>query len=463
VADNLGVQFFTDAKAQYESAGFWRCVVVAVLAYLHVGLVVPFAADTRDKAAVDRQLAENRAAEEALKPLLDASDKLANRVNEAKEQVAAHLKTELVERFQRLSGVVSALAALDPSQAEGDEGAALFGKPPQQHMQQQMQQQMAPEDPSALAPMTADLRRRIAESARVVGPGEAPPELQAYIESQLIAPAFVHANDAWAKSGFQIAQDGTAPIAKGIANAKAAAPAAAELDRLGESLKALNDEAQRLTFTPPADPAWWRTVRGKEANITRMTSDFALRVGDFNTSQMALQTLTTQIADIISKNQQAATALNDTLVELDRRAADLQSQLGEIGAPLKVVSFKLSEIAPFMPLIIATTLAAIAAWTAEGLRRMTLAAGLVGDETDGTAIRTWLRAAAGGSRARIASVELAVAVASVAWVLAAAWNVAPLPPPFLTQPILAAIAMAIVVAARTYHWRRADEAASAGG
>ena len=137
MADNLGVQFFTDAKAQYESAGFWRCVVVAVLAYLHVGLVVPFAADTRDKVAVDRQLAENRAAEEALKPLLDASDKLANRVNEAKEQVAAHLKTELVERFQRLSGVVSALAALDPSQAEGDEGAALFGKPPQQHMQQQ--------------------------------------------------------------------------------------------------------------------------------------------------------------------------------------------------------------------------------------------------------------------------------------------------------------------------------------
>jgi hypothetical protein len=178
---------------------------------------------------------------------------------------------------------------------------------------------------------------------------------------------------------------------------------------------------------------------------------------------MALQALTTQIADIVSKNQQAATVLNDTLAELDKRAAELQSQLGEIGAPLKVVSFKLSEIAPLMPLIVAATLAAIAAWTAEGLRRMTLAAGLVGDEADRTAIRTWLHAAAGGSRARVAAVELAVAIASVAWVLIAARNVAALPPPFLTRPILAAIAIAVVVAARTYHWRCADEAASSGG
>jgi hypothetical protein len=267
VADNLGVQFFTDAKAQYESAGFWRCVVVAVLAYLHVGLVVPFAADTRDKAAVDRQVAENRAAEEALKPLLDASDKLANRVNEAKDLVAAQLKAELVERFQRLSGAVRALAALDPAQAEGDEGEAVLGHPPRQQMTLQQKA-----DLSSLAPMSADLRRRIAESARAVWSGEVPPELQAYIESDLIPPAFVRPTHEWAKSGLQTAHDGTAAIADDIAKAKAVAPAAAELDRLNESLKALEDEAQRLTFAPPADPAWWRTVRGKEANIAEMTS-----------------------------------------------------------------------------------------------------------------------------------------------------------------------------------------------
>src|SRR5262245_28700907 len=45
----------------------------------------------------------------------------------------------------------------------------------------------------------------------------------------------------------------------------------------------------------------------------------------------------------------------------------------------------------------------------------------------------------------------------------AIWNVALLPPPFLTQPILAAIALAVVVAGRAYDWRRADEAACASG
>jgi len=458
VADNLGVQFFTDAKARYESAGKWRWVVVALLAYLHLGLVVPFAADTRDKAAVDRLLADNRVAEEALKPILNAADKLAKRVSETTNHVAADLKAGLIERFQRLSRVVDALAALDPSQAGGPEGAALFA-PPQQ---QQMQQQVVREDPSELAPMSAELRRRIAETARRVGSGELPPELQAYIESGLIEPAFTRANQAWATSGLEIAQDGATSIAEDIAKARAAAPAAAvELDRLAKSVDALGTEAQRLNFAPPANSAWWRTVRGKEGTILSMTSELAARVGDFNTSQIPLRKLSTQIADIVNKNQQAATALNATLAELDKRAADLQSQLGGIGAPLKVISFKLAEIAPLMSLIVAATLAAIAAWTADGLRRMALAADLVSGESDRLATRRWLHAAAGGSRTRVAAVEFAVAIVSVVWVAIAARNVAQLPPPFLTQPILAVIAITVVVAARAYRWRSADQAVSA--
>jgi hypothetical protein len=460
VADKLGVQFFTDAKAQYESAGKWRWVVMALLIYLHVGLVLPFAADTRDKLAVDHQLLDNRAAEEALKPVLDAADKLAERVNKSKDQVASGLKAQLIERFQRLSKAVGNLAVLDPAQAEGEEGAALFGKP----APRQMLQQTAQEDATALAPMSPELRRQIAATARAALPGEVPRELQTYIESELIAPAFRYANDAWAKSGLEIARDGVAAMIRDITKARTAAPtAAAELDRLQKSVQALGDEAQRLKFAPPADPAWWRTVRGKEATILSATSDFAARVGDFNTSQMALQGLTTQIANIVRTNQEAARALNDSLAELDKRAADLQLQLGEIGAPLKVISFKLSQIAPLTPLIIASALAAIACWTGEGLRRMSLAAGLVNDEADAMAVRRWLHAAAGGSRARVARVELAVTIVSLAWVLLAAWNVAPLTPPFLTQPILAAIAVAVVVAARAFHWRRTDEAASAVG
>ena len=86
---------------------------------------------------------------------------------------------------------MDALAALDPSQAGGPEGAALFEPPPQQ---QQQQQQVVREDPSALAPMSAELRRRIAETARKVGASELPPELQAYIDSGLIEPAFMSTN-----------------------------------------------------------------------------------------------------------------------------------------------------------------------------------------------------------------------------------------------------------------------------
>jgi hypothetical protein len=64
-------------------------------------------------------------------------------------------------------------------------------------------------------------------------------------------------------------------------------------------------------------------------------------------------------------------------------------------------------------------------------------------------------------RAWVAAVEFPVAIASVAWVVIAARNVAHLPLPFLTQPILAVIAIAVVVAARAYRWRSADQAVSA--
>jgi hypothetical protein len=458
VAECLGVRFFIDAKAQYESAIKWRWVFVALLVYLHLGLVVPFVADTREKAKVERQLTESRTAEGKLQVALDGANKLAKQLGEAKDRIASDLKAKLVDRFRRLSTAVSALSALDPTEAERSQGASLFAKPPPPQMQQQVVQQ----DPSALEPMPPALRRRIAETARAVGAGEVPSELQAYIESKVIEPALVQAKEEWAKSGLTIAQDQAAPITEGIKEAKAALPAAAkELDNLETAVEALRSEAQRLSFERPANPDWWRTVSGKEATILSMTADFSQRIGNFNINEIALRRLTAQIADLARKHQEAATALNAALAELDKRAADLQSRLGEIGAPLKVIAFKLAEIAPLLPLIIAAILAAIAAWTAEGLRRLTLAAELVGEDTDSTAVHRWLHAAAGGSRAWIAGTELTLAIASVAWVLVAAWNVAALPTPFLTQPIFAVIAAAAVIAARANHWRRADEAAIA--
>jgi PAS domain-containing protein len=449
VAESIGVQFFTEAKAQYESAGKWRWIVLVLLVYLQVALVTPFVADMREKQAVDSRLAESRATEEVLKPLLDQAYQLANFLTDNSTSVANNLKTDLEGRFNRLNEAIEAIAKLSPNEAEGDKGASFFSE------QFPMSFQGLHVDKFALTPMDADLRRRIAAGDVTFG-GMPSAELQAYIESEVIRPAFVKANDTWTKI---IAQDDVAAISKRITKAKAAAPRVVELDRLGKSVEVLRNEAQRVTFAPPADQTWWRTTGGKETSIQSMASRF---LAELNTAKMDLHALREQISDLVGKNQQAVTELKQTIAKLEERATDLQSQLGEIGTPLKVVSFRLTEIAPLLPLIIAATLAAIAAWTADGLRRMIVAAELVGDVADRTVIYQWLHASGGVSRVRVAGAELAVVMASVIWVLASAWNVRSLAPPFLTQPILTVIAVAVVVAARAYHWRYADAAATAG-
>src|SRR5262245_10547145 len=73
-------------------------------------------------------------------------------------------------------------------------------------------------DPFALVPMSGQLRREIAESAKAFG--GVPRELQKYVDSELIKPAFEHAKADWANTGQKFAQDGAATIANGIANAK---------------------------------------------------------------------------------------------------------------------------------------------------------------------------------------------------------------------------------------------------
>jgi hypothetical protein len=117
---------------------------------------------------------------------------------------------------------VSALAALGPAGAEGEDGAALFGN----QRPQMMQQATAREDTSVLAPMSAELRRQIAESANAAA-GELSPKLQAYIESELIAPAFTRANEEWRQSGLTIAQPEVGEITEGIAWLQSHVPTAA--------------------------------------------------------------------------------------------------------------------------------------------------------------------------------------------------------------------------------------------
>jgi len=299
MADDPGVQFFTDAKAQYESTGRWRWVVVALLAYLQFGLVTPFVADTRAKSEIDRQLADSREAEKALKPIVEKADTLTNSVNSEKDSVATELKQQLVRRFQTLSEAIRALDALGPSRAKGEEGEAIFEGRLQQ--QQQQQQQNAP-DPSALPPMDPDLRQKIAEKANV-GASELPPDLQRYIASAVIPPPFTNANTSW-RDFLNTEQDYANAIVEGAAKAEGAAPIAkTELRSLAETVKRLNDGAMTLDFSraPPADSTWWRSVGGKEQTILSMTADLARRVNDLDNRQTTLRALAEQIDETVKK------------------------------------------------------------------------------------------------------------------------------------------------------------------
>ena len=193
-----------------------------------------------------------------------------------------------------------------------------------------------------------------------------------------------------------------------------------------------------------------------------MLAGFVDRVGNIDERQSALRDIEAKVAEIVSQKEAALDKIGAALADLDKQAADLQSQLGELGGPLKVVSFKLAQLAPLMPLIVGLALGGITLWTADGLRRMSLAARLAGEEGEGRVVRTWLASAAGGSRPKIATLETSLGLISVAWVVVAARSVSSLAAPFLTPAMILTGAILVVVAARLYHWSRAQEALAVG-
>ena len=146
------------------------------------------------------------------------------------------------------------------------------------------------------------------------------------------------------------------------------------------------------------------------------------------------------------------------LAALEEQAKELQTQLGAIGEPLKVISLKLSLLAPLLALIIGLGLAALALWRAESLRRMSVAASVVADAARDRVIRPWLRSAAGGSPALLLVRELASGAVAAAWVLAAWLATRSLPTPLLPSPAVIGLALAAVAAAWAYHWRRSAQA-----
>jgi hypothetical protein len=510
VADDLGVQYFTTAKSQHEAVGKWRLMVIAAIAYLHVALVVPFAEQTGEKSTVDREIADFRSAEAALSPLLTSAEGFASRVQTSAENLANGLRDDLVSGFSSLGLLVEGLRSLGADEAAGDAGAAFVegdpGQPPQIQMQMQMpvddvsnlpmqqslnlpvqqqlqdlqrqeppiqQQIQVPMEqspmqgqllppPVFLSPMASELRRQVADNSAFPGPGEVSAEFADYIDAAIIAPAFQKANDAWRAWNLPDLKTQAESLTREIEGAKAAAQSAtAELDSLAAAVAALGEAAEKLAFAPPSDPRWWVTVAGKESSIRTMMEGFTQEVANVGERQVALRTLEAKVSAIVGQKTATLDRINAALAALDKQATDLQSQLGELGGPLKAVSFKLELLAPLLPLIVGVALAGFAIWGAEGLRRMTLAARLASDEP-GRVIRGWLKAAAGGSTFRLALQEVFFAALSVGWIILAARAVESLAVPFLRPPAILATAIGTVVAARLYHWYLAAAAIAVG-
>lgn len=456
---DLGVQFFTAAKVQHESAAKWSLIVLIVLLYFHLAIVGPFARQTADKAEIEQELAQNQALESQLAPVVASAATFVDTVQTEVKDASTSLREDLVARFGVLNDKIVSLAMLGPEKAAGEEGAQLFRPELAVGLQQQQQQQVRPELDllvPILDPMPSAVRGQVAEAAESQ---EYLEELERYIDESVIAPAFKRANKSWATERLQTLTSDAAQLDAQIESAaKDAGTAADQFKALQAAVAALRDEAQRLSFAPPADSDWWRTVAGKGDSIQTMMGAMTQGIGDIGQQHSVLQAAKDRTSAIIAQNEQRAKQVAEKLADLEQQTKDLQAQLGEIGEPLKVISVRLSLLAPLLPLVIALAAAALAVWRAEALRRMRFAASLVVEEAEDRVLRRWLQAAAGGSARVLAAREIAIGLVMTAWVLAAWLAVRSLPAPLLSDAAVAGIAVAVLVGGRAYHWYQSGQA-----
>ena len=311
-----------------------------------------------------------------------------------------------------------------------------------------------------VAQMPPALRRMVAMAAQS-GDANAQyaEEMERHITASIITPAFARANTLWTSRHLPgLVNDATVlktEIESGVAGAGSAAE---QLKQLQAAVASLLDEAQRLRFVPPADPSWWRSVAGKEELIGAMVDAMRRGAENLGAEQGKLQEAKDEVSKSVQANLERAKQIDDALADLEKQARDLQAQLGEIGEPLKVISIRLSLLAPLLPLVIALAIAALTLWRAEALRRMRFAAGLVSSGAEGDVLRRWLQEAAGGSARLLAAREMAIAGIAIAWVLAAWRGVRALPVPHLSDFEIVSLALAALIAARAYQCYQAGQA-----
>lgn len=457
MADDLGVQYFTAAKAQHEASAKWHLIVLALLAYFHLALAGPFAKQSEDLDAILEARDQKRILESQLTDVVVRAEEFTGFVQEAVAETSSTLRDKLVESFAALDAIIPQLIRLGPEKAGGEDGAQLFHASSMSGIQQQQQQQQAsqPEAPT-IALMEPELRVQVAERAN--GDLRELKALNEYITSSVVAPLIQRANESWEEVRPTIVAMANELDGRLQSTVDVAGDAADQLRRLDDTVLKLRNIAEDLKFAVPDGTKWWGTIGGKEASIEKMLEAMTKGINQKRSAIDEVKIEASEAAEATQENDRRAQKVAAELAKLEEQAAELQAQLGAIGEPLKVISLKLSLLAPLLALIVGLGVAALALWRAESLRRMSVAATVVVDAAQDKVIRSWLRSAAGGSPALLLVWELASGALAAAWVLAA-WNATrSLPTPLLPSSTVIGLALAAVAAGWAYHWYRAAQA-----
>jgi hypothetical protein len=457
MADDLGVQYFTAAKAQHEASAKWHLIVLALLAYFHLALAGPFAKQSEDLGAILEARDQKRILESQLSDVVVRAEEFTGFVQEAVAETSSSLRDELVESFAALNAIIPQLIRLGPERAGGEDGAQLFQPSSMSGIQQQQQQQQAPQpEAPTIALMEPELRVQVAERAN--GDLREFRPLNEYISSSVVAPIIQRANESWEEVRPTVVAMAKELDGRLQSTVDAVGDAADQLRRLDDTVLKLRKIAEDLKFAVPEGTKWWGTIGDKEASIEKMLEAMTKGIDQKKSAIEEVKIEASEAAEATQENDQRAQEVAAELAKLEEQAAELQAQLGAIGDPLKVISLKLSLLAPLLALIIGLGVAALALWRAESLRRMSVAASAVVDATQDKVIRSWLRSAAGGSPALLLVWELASGALAVAWVVAA-WNATrSLPTPLLPSITVIGLALAAVAAGWAYHWYRAARA-----
>lgn len=457
MAEDLGVQYFTASKAQHEASAKWHLIVLALLAYFHLALAGPFAKQSEDLDAILEARDQKRILESQLTDVVGRAEEFTGFVQEAVAETSGALRNELVEAFAVLDAIIPQLSRLGPEKAGGEDGAQLFQPSSMSGIQQQQQQQQAPQpEAPTIALMKPELRVQVAERAN--GDLRELKALNEYIASSVVAPLIQRANESWEEVLPTIVAMAKELDGRLQSTVDVAGDAADQLRRLDDTVLKLRKIAEDLKFAVPEGTKWWGTIGGKEASIEKMLEAMTKGINQKRSAIDEVKIEAAEAAEATQENDQRAQKVAAELAKLEEQAAELQAQLGAIGEPLKVISLKLSLLAPLLALIIGLGLAALALWRAESLRRMSVAASAVVDAAQDKVIRSWLRSAAGGSPTLLLVWEAASGAVAAAWVIAA-WNATrSLPTPLLPSSTVIGLALAAVAAGWAYHWYRAAQA-----